>query len=479
MRDHLPNPSKLPEPKLAPIFIPAAYDKSQVEGNYDNTGRKTNPDHSIRDGHDQTIYNCHYSNVISQKSIDESIEIIENHEIRPGDAQEGDIDCDNVKIKNLYESFTVKYCLENPYLCQRIILAHKKIFSAFKAQPGYDDALKTWLSTPAYFPVSQKHKIDKRTQQDVFLHVIGALYMPEALLLSSGFMKHLALRFTSQSIVAIRDSFFSFIEEKVRGIRSNARERQRLPTKETQIGITKFAYKLLEPILTAIPWMHPGRSKCLTDIPDTQGRLHMYDHATLVHRISRICGISGSTNFWIWTALASDVKLREAEVAQLILSAYITLSADGGHNLTEVLSSVTLTAIYLRNMLTFAQNPKYRDVMNLIGIRRGSVWSPKPDSFATILFETTKNINPVGYLRDGDKPLTPQEFQRIGNQIYEGENLQLVRHDCERFFLHGRYHMMFCQTHDFLNRIPESKDVRKRALGSVIEYKKTKCDRSV
>ena len=343
---------------------------------------------------------CYYKHILMSKKYDfcQKMNILCNHNIIPElSGIECDVDCHNMFISELYESFLLKFLIENLNITYDIVQLHKKIFDSFDpivVQQQYND----WVAiNPALFPANQKNRDwSKYHKEQILKNIVGLEHDPTKLLLSGGFLKQLQ-HSLPEKFTMTRNYVFNNILKRARGYRTNLKIRN---MSEPQIGITSFDLDELNynPTYYDIqPWKHPGRSICGT-LP-IQG---MYEHSAYEHFIPLKCGISGSTNFWIWTALFSGVNFTIEETRMFVLSSYIVLGSDGGHSLNEVLSSCTLSSIYWKYYKKYATDPYLSNFID------GS-------TFANNLYKITKDINPIG-----DKEIICIDFDQVANWIYNG-----------------------------------------------------------
>jgi hypothetical protein len=246
---------------------------------------------------------------------------------------------------------------------------------------------------------------------------------------------------------------------------------------EPQIGIANFdrASLVLDGrYYKAKPWMHPGRSKC-----DTSQIRGAFQKASNEHHVPMACSLSGSTNFWIWTALASGVNLNEDEVRLLILSAYLTLAGDGGHNLVEVLSSATITSIYLEYYKKFSKSKHLLPYLS--------------NTFLTSLAEVTKMINPIGY---DVAAATDKTIAQTANMLFNDPSMRkygsyfdrnvVKEHESpedaekrtllEQLFVHNRQSLAFADYSVLLNKIPGIEGIRAKVIADLQEYKRSYCE---
>lgn len=445
------------------------------------------------------VNQCKFSSVLRNMSIEQSQKVIEDHmndAYTPGvdDKNKCDIDCDNVFIEELYESFLVKFMLEDDKLQDKILEVYKKIFYIMKERIGdkmYKDVVKIWENTDKepLFPVGQKDRNWSDNQNMILFpngnrvnpHMLKQLlgisnFDPTTILLSSEFLKSLS-GVLPDSFVKERDYMFNNILKRVRGYRTNQKNRFVKGTKnyivEPQIGITDFDYPDLvlqnNTYYSPKPFMHPGRSKCKT-VP-LQGT---YEHEAERKNVPIKCGLSGSTNFWTWTALYSGVNLTLEETRLFLLSAFITLNADGGHTLMEVVASAAMSSIMWKDYL------KYSNTNVLTQYITGS-------NFAQNLYDITKNINPVG-----NRAIMTIDIPKVANDIFNkkdlvypfGGDLKVVPPDeaqlrmtLESYFAqeNDRWNKPFGKYTEFLDQIPEIKNARIETTKKLKEYVKTYC----
>jgi hypothetical protein len=104
------------------------------------------------------------------------------------------------------------------------------------------------------------------------------------------------------------------------------------------------------------PWFHPGRGRCNFPHMGTYGKLIEEYKKENNFYASVQCGISASTNFCSMMYLLSLINGKtnyskyelEEDVDNIILSTTIVLVADGGHNIRETVTGITIMAIFLK-----------------------------------------------------------------------------------------------------------------------------------
>ena len=335
--------------------------------------------------------------LLSDASFDRKRRLFCNHVIPDGDSQPVRLACHNVFLQQLFESFFVKYMLEDIGVTYAITLVHRKIFDRFE-QGTIENLYKDWVDTdPPLFPVNQKNRNwDEYRKHDILQNLTGLRHDPTKVLLSGGLLKKL-IKAIDPSFATVRDHVFNDILKRVRGYRTNS-QKVRPIASSREVGIPNFDFEPLEFARTwynLTAWNHPGRVQCGT-VP-LQG---MYEHSAYERGIPIECGVSGSTNFWIWTALYSEADLTLEETRLLVLSAFVVLCADGGHSLMEVLSSCVLSSIY------WHYYERYSKDRHLVPYLRRS-------SFARHLYDICKDINPIG-----NKEFICIDWDEVARDVY-------------------------------------------------------------
>lgn len=444
---------------------------------------------------------CGFSNVLRNTSLKEAQYIIENHLNEKAESQGSkcDVDCDNVFMQELYESYLVKYMLQDENLQTKLISIYKKIYDAMRNKLGdstYKEVIKKWEEQnpggEGLFNVNQRFRNwsdnnrmirfsnGNRVNPYVLRQLTGVSdFDPTTILLSSDFLKKLSSSVPVE-FAGMRDYMFNNILKRARGYRTNSKNRiqpgtkkkDKILVKEKQIGITDFDLDDLilqkNTYYNPQPFVHPGRSQCNT-VP-LQG---MYEHEAERLNIPIKCGISGSTNFWIWTALYSGVNLSLEETRLFLLSAFIVLNADGGHSLMEVLSSATMSSIFWKDYLTVSKDRMLEKY--IIG-----------SNFARNMYEITKNINPLGKraILTIDKSKVAEDMFNSRSVFTGYDDLKTVvpgeaelRMKVESYFLqdNNRADLPFGAYTTFLDQIPEISGVREKTVQTLKSYVKKYC----
>lgn len=457
-------PETLPAPPELPKNICLADVSYQIT--------KVAEKHMVRDrpregkNTDRISTDCAYANnFASENNVDAVTTILEKHDakcVAKECPEECDRDCDNRFMTELYESYLIKSALDSPGLTADIIAVHQKIFSGFD-KGELEKAYAAWKDKEPQFPVNQKNRDWSYSTQIAKADLAGLTHDPTSLLLSADFLKLLQY-YLPADFTNVRDYMFNNILKKARGYRTNSKK-GRLGKVEAQIGITSF--DLDDLLLTSNfyapkKWLHWGRTAC-----DTSPNQGTYQHEVTKKFIPLKCGISGSTNFWIWTALFSGADLSVDETRLLILSAYIVLGADGGHSLMEVLSSATMSAIYMKHYEKYSKDKYLTPFLS-------------KSNFAKNLYEVTKDINPIGnsdfICTDFDtiaKHVYDRDRYEVFNDLREPEDKEIQhRKEIESFFLqeNDRYQKPFGDYTAFLDQVSQMSEHRKFTGNKLREY---------
>lgn len=440
---------------------------------------------------------------------------IEDHQVsklKNTTAKRCTFNCNNITMQELWESFFIKACLEDPILTTSIINVNRKIFKALetKMPDQYKKLVDQWLRKESIFPVNQKDREWDLGLKYMLMDYVGIDHDPTSVPLSGDFMKFLAENIVDPLVKFERDSYYNEVIQPLNGFRrivfrKNPDSGDNI--KETQVGLAKFDFDRLTldgRYYQSKPWVHPGMSRC--DLSSDQSYEVMSAYQREVDRLSipMACGISGSTNYWLWTGLFAQVDFTVEEMCLFILSAYLTLGSDGGHTLLEVLSSATLLAIYWKSYLNHfsiskGEKPLPSYVLELDwksnlegGIlpdeREGNDARLMPylreSTFAETLFEVTKNINPIGTpVNQLDAEIESTDtahmlFTEGWEKYLQGIDFPKVRKRgrLERFFGRGRFELPFARYQDFFNFMPKLNRIRKKVVEQLQEYVNETCN---
>ena len=435
------------------------------------------------------IKRCYYYHVLksSTLSAQKKQEIIEKHLIDavqfPSSQRTCDQDCHDVFLQQLYESYLIKDALEDFTVSTFLLTAFHKVFMAMRRKlnaqtPGlYDRVLREWIANTqhVFFPVSQQNR-DWSLYKNPYMiaNLAGVEHDPTEILLAGNFLKALNF-FLPPDLVRVRDYAFNNLLKRVRGYRTNQFQRNK---QEAQSGIVNFDFSdlvLPHPYYPVKPWRHPGRSQC-----DTEYLQGTYQHEALERAIPLECGVSGSTNFWLWTILWSEAELSFEEAHMLVFSAFLILGADGGHSLNEVLSTATITADFWKEYETYSSDKTFAKLFS----------SP----FAKQLFRMTENINPIG-----SKAFITIDPKVIGKKIYttacyaQPENAKVcpyvfqndtqtptkkeieLRQQIEAFFTLHRRNKPFGDYAVLLDQIPFLAPIRQSSMRQMQNYIRRYC----
>ncbi len=203
---------------------------------------------------------------------------------------------------------------------------------------------KRWINDPKFrtYPSSGK---SKKTQEELN-EVLNNHGNQEVLLLMDYFMTTYGI---SRKIEDGREKelsnaqrdCYSFIQ-KARGTKDLFEGKELEEIQKTNIaGIAKnLTISALE--IDAENWRHSGK-----EIKKLEESIYKINANKL--QIPIICGISGSTNIFLWKLFSLDIKFDEQELRKFLLYIWATLCVDGGHSLQEVLSSAKIISEYLKN----------------------------------------------------------------------------------------------------------------------------------
>lgn len=161
-------------------------------------------------------------------------------------------------------------------------------------------------------------------------------------------------------IFAVQQTAANGIVSAARGERTDDKNPQLRRTTD-QVGITDILSDELTRWIDDEPnepWQHPGRTQCFLPDRGAYGTFlkNNRDQNTMYSSVQ--CGISGSINFGIFmylNALAiGRVKTLSnplTDVKALITAVTTVLVGDGGHNVRETITGLTLVSIALKTML--------------------------------------------------------------------------------------------------------------------------------
>lgn len=191
-----------------------------------------------------------------------------------------------------------------------------------------------------------------------------------------------------------RDYYFNSIGKRMRGYRKN-----RNPKKRTlYYGISIYDIPELKAPKKSVPWRNWGRDSCIVE----QNK-NFYGKSVYQLSIPLRCSVSGTTNLALWPIYTYGLKLNEDDLKYFILAVWATLSLDTGHTLQEVLSSVKISAIYLKELI------KYND-KNYINIKNSM-----PKNTLRNMVKVVQNIRPLG---NSDETVDRNRMMKIRNKIY-------------------------------------------------------------
>ena len=156
------------------------------------------------------------------------------------------------------------------------------------------------------------------------------------------------------------ENFIHLVQQPIKDFGETAKRNTRLnlptPRLSNSLGISNITHPDL---VQNHYWIHPGRTRCRVPYGTTYGN-KLYDayisEGVLNFHSSVQCGISGSVNFGIFMYMLSIAneggpKGQELvdDILYLIFSVSAILVADGGHNIRETITGITLTSIALKS----------------------------------------------------------------------------------------------------------------------------------
>lgn len=118
------------------------------------------------------------------------------------------------------------------------------------------------------------------------------------------------------------------------------------------------------------PWVHPGKSQCFVPYFGGYGaEIKRYRDNYHDNKYSSLkCGISGSTNYFIFFYLLSTIstggKYTSENAKRLIVLLTMVLAGDGGHNIREIIFGTACAAILIKNLIDDILNELRAHYMN-------------------------------------------------------------------------------------------------------------------
>ena len=128
-----------------------------------------------------------------------------------------------------------------------------------------------------------------------------------------------------------------------------------------QVGITYISHPFLKrtlkqfPDYTILPWIHPGNAQCQMPYWGKWGEKIKVARETNNVWASLMCGISGSTQFILFSYLLAMGTIGSlappTDVRNVFTLAVALMTGDGGHNIREVVYGITLSITILHILL--------------------------------------------------------------------------------------------------------------------------------
>jgi hypothetical protein len=136
--------------------------------------------------------------------------------------------------------------------------------------------------------------------------------------------------------------------------------------KDDHIGISNIQIPELlrnihnKPSFSREPWIHPGQQRCKVPYHGKYGT-YIKDYKEQNDFYASLqCGISGSTQFILYMYLFSIATPNQKQITpeqiqndirNVITTAVLILTGDGGHNVREIISGLVITIIILYNII--------------------------------------------------------------------------------------------------------------------------------
>lgn len=343
---------------------------------------------------------------------------IEDHSFPPDTTQSDPLPagfnpekCTNTNLGAIYESFLAKYIVESDSLDTEISPIYQKLFDGMKASSVFDPSVDKWLEKYKKgliaLPVSDTPQMTPDERVEELKTGKKALLKFDFVLFHSRYGLGIPPFYSE-----FRNKLFEYRMSAVRGPRTD----NKTTLKRNQYGIVKFDVPALEKPEIA-PWLHWGRDAC--GMGDS-----VYRKSAEKLHIPLACGVSGSTNFPIWSLLAYQTELDEKEALLYVLSVWAGLCADGGHSLQEVLSAVKVIADYLKEGDPKLTPIPRQTVASLISITDGiSIDGKQPGEFGKYTKFLDKITSP-GFVEARSKAQTA-----LGSY---------VKANCSKFFIKNK-----------------------------------------
>ena len=146
--------------------------------------------------------------------------------------------------------------------------------------------------------------------------------------------------------------------DMARGDRLDVKNTSQLK-KTDQIGITNFITPLLKREVYGKsgykidPWLHPGNDQCFVPHHGKYGTYMKNFEKEDSFYASVQCGISGSVQYMLFMFLLSmkDYNTDPHNIRDIIMTCCLYLVGDGGHNIREVISGLTISIIILNSFI--------------------------------------------------------------------------------------------------------------------------------
>lgn len=214
----------------------------------------------------------------------------------------------------------------------------------------------------------------------------------------------------------VMPNLFSFLSAGIRGAREDFMGGETVD----RVGITYIDNPGLQRILApginpaVRPWKHPGNSQCKMPYRGKWGQKIRIARNEQSVWASYMCGISGSTAFFLWSYLMSITNLPNIpnptlDIHNVFFLATSLLTGDGGHNIREVVYGITLFFCVIYNLYIVLEQELQQVMENQDSL----------DNNLDIILTLTKDcIQPGDYVNEKlfDGPIIRGFYDRVGKE---------------------------------------------------------------
>jgi hypothetical protein len=173
-----------------------------------------------------------------------------------------------------------------------------------------------------------------------------------------------------------------------------------------RVGITHLDNQNLRRTLpaginpTVAPWQHPGNSQCKMPYRGKWGEKIRIAREQQSVWASYMCGVSGSTSFFLWSYLMSITNVPyianpTQDIHNVFILAAVVLAGDGGHNIREVVYGLALFFCILFNFFSVIET----ELKQIMGNQDNLI-----NNLDFILAQTSDCIRPLDMVMVGGNP---------------------------------------------------------------------------